>query len=220
MANAYPYANTPGRVTVLLEKVARTGKPGKASQEWLNSVGLTSSNDRRLPPILKFLGFIDASNVPTDRWDAYRGSNPKMVLGQAIREAYSDLFHTFPAAENEPAQTLLPFFRSKGGVGDDTAQRMIGTFKALVALADISSQSPNMPGQDTSSQESGESQDEQADATKSGSSKPEVKGGQPAVVLNVNIQLTLPESTDAAVYEALFSSLARHVLNAGVPVKI
>ncbi len=91
-----PNTNTIPRFLTLIQSA---GVPPKVSQDYLKSVGFKSSNDRYLIPIMKTLGFLDTSGVPTDRWRAYRDKGrAKGVLAAAITEAYGSLFETYPDA--------------------------------------------------------------------------------------------------------------------------
>lgn len=91
----YKHTKSFSKLPDLLQKIRSTGVPNKAGNEWLGALGYSSSNDRSLPPILKTLGFIDQKNVPTQRWQEYRGENNRAVLGQALKEAYSELFNLY-----------------------------------------------------------------------------------------------------------------------------
>lgn len=82
----YPYTTVPGKLSTLLKKIREVGVPTKANQQWLQSLGFTSSNDRTMLGILKFIGFMDESGVPSSRWREYRGANHKQVLANAVRE--------------------------------------------------------------------------------------------------------------------------------------
>jgi hypothetical protein len=82
----YAYTTVTGKIKSLLEKIRRVGVPTKVSIAWLKSLGFTSSNDATLIGVLKFIGFVDASGIPTSGWTAYRGANHRVVLGEAIRQ--------------------------------------------------------------------------------------------------------------------------------------
>src|SRR3569832_432682 len=98
------YTTVPGKIKPLLNKIREVGVPQKATVQWLKTVGFKSSNDASLLGILKFIGFIDSSGVPSSKWSHYRGANHKVVLGEAIREGYADLFAVYPNA-NQRSQS-------------------------------------------------------------------------------------------------------------------
>jgi hypothetical protein len=94
------YTTVPGKLETFFEKVRQVRIPPKATNAWVKSIGFTSSSDRTLLTMLKFIGFAGDTGVPTDRWESYRGSNPGAVLTEAITEAYDDLFDTYPNAHH------------------------------------------------------------------------------------------------------------------------
>ena len=81
----YPYTPVTGKLKALLDKIRTVGAPPKVSVSWIKTIGFTSSNDPTLIGVLKFVGLIDASNIPTPKWTAYRGVTHKIILGDAIR---------------------------------------------------------------------------------------------------------------------------------------
>lgn len=133
----YKYTTVVGKLEGLLAKIRTTGVPPKANADWLRSLGYTSSNDRTIPPVLKALGFIDNSNVPTQRWRDYRGADHRRVLGDALRDAYPDLFNLYPDACARSDAELESFFRTHTDGGDQVVKKLVGTFKALCANADV-----------------------------------------------------------------------------------
>jgi hypothetical protein len=81
----FTYTTVPGKIKPLLDKLRQVGTPPKATAQWLKTIGFTSSNDSTLLGVLKTIGLIDSSGVPTGRWSNYRGANHKKVLAEAIR---------------------------------------------------------------------------------------------------------------------------------------
>src|SRR5688572_18195737 len=73
----FPYTTVPGKIGTLFAKIREVGVPQKVTQQWLKSVGFKSSNDASLVGVLKYIGFIDGSAVPTLKWTQYRGDNSK-----------------------------------------------------------------------------------------------------------------------------------------------
>jgi hypothetical protein len=63
----FTYTTVPGKIKQLLTKIREVGVPQKVTVQWLKTVGFKSSNDTSLIGVLKFIGFIDASGVPTPK---------------------------------------------------------------------------------------------------------------------------------------------------------
>ena len=77
----FAYTTVAGKIKQLLHKIRTVGVPPKATGAWLKTVGFSGSNDATLLGVLKYIGFLDASNIPTPTWSAYRGANHRRVLG-------------------------------------------------------------------------------------------------------------------------------------------
>lgn len=137
----YAYTTVTGKIKELLQKIRTTGRPAKFTVAHLKTLGFTSSNDTTLIGVLKFIGFIDSSNIPTSLWNEYRGAHHKTVLAKAIRTGYADLFAVYPDANARPNTDLAHVFSTSSSAGAQVINKTIATFKALVEEADFSSDS-------------------------------------------------------------------------------
>lgn len=197
MAKA-PYTPSPKNVKEFFKAIQSLGTPPKVNNSYLPTIGFKSSNDRYLVGVSKFLGFIDNAGVPTKRWNEYKDkSKAGQVMASAIKTAYADLFVTYPNAEGRDDTTLRDYFASTSGVADIVAMRMVQTFKYLCEFADF-----------------------EAVAVAEPVAKPpiptlkevaEISTGVRPVTININIQLSLPATEDASIYEKLFEALKKHL---------
>jgi hypothetical protein len=128
----YAYTTVTGKIKPLLEKIRTVGVPSKVTGEWLKTLGFTSTNDRSLVGVLKFVGLIDQTGIPTARWSAYRGASHKTVLGEAIRSGYADLYAVYPDAHTRSNMDLQHVFSTSSSAGQQVVGKTIQTFKALV----------------------------------------------------------------------------------------
>jgi hypothetical protein len=199
----YPYSTVLQKIKPLLLKIKTIGVPSKVDYKWLQTIGYKSTNDTSLIPVLKNIQLIDSSGKPTDSWMKYRADNK--ILASCIRVGYSDLFATYPNAEAESKDNLSNFFSSKTTAGSQVIGKMVGTFLELCGAADFT----GSPVSHTS-------------PTPTHSAAPihtspilphAVKNLENGVAININIQLTVPETTDEKVYEAFFSSMKKHLLS-------
>lgn len=198
-----PYTPNPASIPKFLQHIQSAGVPQKVNLDYLTSVGFKSSNDRYLISILKSIDFLDPHGVPTDRWRTYRNkATGRGVLGSAIRHGYQDLFVTYPNAHERDSEALRNFFSSRSDLAATTLERAVQTFKTLCGVAAFSAQ-------DEPLQTPAQSQLEAATVSHAAASKP----GLPAI--NINIQLQLPATDDAGVYEKLFAALRKHLLDDG-----
>ena len=134
----FAYTVVPGKVKPLLAKIRTVGVPQKVTVQWLKTVGFTSSNDNTLIGVLRQIDLIDSNNIPTTRWTQFRGSDYKSVLGEGIREGYSDLFAVYPDADKRGQAELDHVFSTSSTGGRQVISKTVATFKALVEEAEFS----------------------------------------------------------------------------------
>jgi hypothetical protein len=205
MADAPAYTTVPGKLPGFLTKIRETGVPAKATKSWLESLGFKSSNDRSMLNVLRQIGFIDASNTPTPAWREYRGADHKAVLGRAIQLGYQDLYATYSDAQDQTNTDLGHFFSTRSTAGKQAIEKMVSTFKALAGQAEFASE----PATTVATPESMTTPANPVEtpliarttSTRSGLS------------VNINVALTLPETTDDKVYEAFFKAMHKHLLS-------
>jgi hypothetical protein len=205
--SSYPYVTTPTSLRRFLESLPTFGLPPKVTQKWLQGVGYKSSNERRIIPVLKFVGLVSPEGVPTDLWRQYGGgAEGRVAFAQAIRRAYGPLFQTFPDAHRRDKEALLNFFRANVDLGEETAKRCVATFKVLVEFADFQSE----VSIDLESDTTGDDAPKHGTAIPSGASEAGLRGGD-GLTLNISIQLQLPNDADGKTYEELFAAMGKHL---------
>jgi hypothetical protein len=120
-------------------------------------------------------------------------------MGDALREAYGDLFliKQVPSSSDETA--IEGKFKSFHNVSDNVASLMTKTFLSLLPLADLTA-TPVLPIPKPSDQ-----------STKAPEGAPPSKGPNTAASLHYNIQVHLPATKDIEVYNAIFKSLKEHL---------
>ncbi len=199
----YAYTTVTGKIKTLLEKIRTVGVPPKVTVAWLKTIGFTSSNDATLAGVLKFIGFTDASGIPTSTWTAYRGARHRVVLGEAIRKGYSELFAVYPDANKRPNGDLQHVFSTSSSAGAQVISKTVATFKALVDEADFS----NTPGSADSLTQPGPLHTPAAPAAP-GLPPASMQAG-PAVHIDIQIHIS-PESTGQQI-DKIFESMAKHL---------
>ncbi|MGI8548423.1 MAG: DUF5343 domain-containing protein [Gemmatimonadaceae bacterium] len=212
----YPYASNPARVKQFFQTIQSVGVPPKLTTVFLESIGFKSKNDRAIIPIVRAVGFVDASGAPTEHWRNYRNKErSRALMAEGVRSAYRDLFTTFPDAQQRDNDVLRNFFSTHSSVGEGGLRFIVGTFKALTELGDFDSNS------------SSENRPDESSSSGSGAVRPGYSGQEhgarktralPAefggsVTLNINIQLQIPDTKNPETYENLFASIKRHLLS-------
>ncbi len=206
MAAEFIYTTNPAKIRPFLEKIRGAGKPEKVTLKTIGSLGFKSNNDRALLPVIKALGLVDGSGVPTPRWSEFR-SNSKGALAAGIRDHYAKLFALYPDAFQKDTEALNSFFSSHTSVSAGTLKFIISTFKTLCSLADFGLETASVSAMAPPS-----------GAGMAGTpavvthSKAIVSAG-PGVTVNINVQLTLPKNADAKAFDEFFKAMRTHLLD-------
>jgi|SRR5579862_3732908 len=203
-----PYVNAYGGVPKLLGKVRTASVPPKVTRDYLSTVlGLKSSSFQAMIPLLKKLGFIDQASVPTQRYKDFRSdSKSGFVMAKALKEAYTDLYKGNEYAHQLSKDQLLDLVATVTGASktDRAAGAVVGTFLELVKFATFDvSDIPDEIGDPQADEESGDT----APLVRS-SRQGSVKFG-----ISYTINLNLPATTEVKVFDAIFKSLKKNLLD-------
>ena len=134
-----PYMPSDKNLHKILDKIQHAAVPEAFSHDFLKDLGFSSSNDRSILKIFKYLGFLDASSKPQGSYrDFVDHTKTKHILAERIRAAFDDLYNTNKKAQEKSVDELKGWFKSKTGKGDAVALKMASTFKALCQYADFS----------------------------------------------------------------------------------
>ncbi len=201
MALTNVYVQVYGQLPDVFERIADGQAPDKFTTQYLKDLGYSSSNFRAIIPLLKSLGFLTADGSPTQRYHEYRSSaQSKRIMAEALRDAYGDLF-TIKAKPAETDRALIEGkFKSVHNSSPNTAKLMASTFYALLGLADFSA--------------TNEAKKEKPIPPPS-AEKPISEVIPPThhrPTLHYNIQIHLPATKDAEVFNAIFKALKEHLL--------
>lgn len=133
-----PYMPSVKNLHKILNSIQRAAVPESFSYEFLRDIGYSSSNDRSIIKILKYLGMLDASGRPQTSYREFVDhTKTKIVLAQRLKAAYDDLYTSDKKAHEKSVDELKGWFKSKTGKGDAVALKMATTFKTLAAYADF-----------------------------------------------------------------------------------
>jgi len=221
MALATSYSLKLGSFSAYFDAIHSAEVPERFSATFLEELGFEQTNDRQFIGVLKDIGFIDADGKPTERYIEYLDKNESgKVIAEGLREGYSDLFAINKEAYRMDMEALKGKLKVlfKGKKSDLTVDRIARTFLALCELADFQASK--------AAKKHKESEDEKAEAEEKKNAKPEEDKDKGAVnksgehsesgALNIkglqyHINIVLPESRDPSIYDAIFSSLRRHL---------
>jgi hypothetical protein len=138
-------------------------------------------------------------------------------MGDAIREAYEDLFHVNEKPTASDKVAIEGKFKSVHNATDRVAAEQARTFFTLLKLADLdgsaSKKSTTQAIPEADEKSTGGSNKEKTYKEKS----PDTDGGERhnysgIAGLRYNIEIHLPPTKDVEVYNAIFKSLKEHLL--------
>jgi hypothetical protein len=200
------YMTSLKNLPAIMQKIVEGTAPEKFTISHLKGIGFKSSNDLSVIPLLKDLGFMRSDGAPTKRYHDYRdASRSRTVMAEALREAYSDLFHINEKPGAGDKEAIKGKFVSTHNVTERVADQQTATFYALLKLADLSASPPPASGTVVKK------------ATPEPEKEPPRKLEKPSSSLIVDglhysIQIHLPATKDVEVFNAIFKSLKEHLL--------
>jgi hypothetical protein len=206
------YLTSVKNLPAVFKKIVEGVPPDKFTVSHMKSLGFTSSNDYGIPALLKDLGFLSDDGTPTDRYKEYRDrSRSKAVMGQALKEAYEDLFHVNEHPTEADRQAIEGKFKSTHGSTDRVAQEQATTFYALLKLADLDGAVAKPKALPLKKEEPAK---EKAHVESTLPTPEGVVGSRlPFSGFRYNIEIHLPASKDPEVYNAIFRSLKEHLFD-------
>ncbi len=220
MALTSSYLITTKNLDSFLNSLLTARAPEVFTQKFLESLEFKSTNDRLFIGMLKGLGFLDSTAVPTERYFKFLDqTQSKQILADAIREAYEDLFSVNTKAYELSQQEVKSKLKTltQGKPSDKVLGLMATTFKALVDYAEWNTTSVSKPATPKKVEEKNTEKLSQNPKQEEITTPAEEKGSLKETIktiehqLHYNIQIHLPESRDQAVYDAIFKSLKSHL---------
>jgi hypothetical protein len=210
MALSKSYLTSFKNLKPILTAIQSAQAPSKFTVRFLESLGFKNAADRLIIGVLKSIGFLTQDGAPTARYFSFLDqTQAPRVLADGIKEAYGDLFQVNKKAQDLSQTEIKNKLKTltQGQASDSVLDKMAGTLKALAQLADFSetkTAQPQPPGDQPAKPELDAKGPEEKGTT---TPSQFTLGG-----LVYNIQLSLPESRDQAVYDALFKSMKDHLL--------
>jgi hypothetical protein len=211
MADYPPYVGAPGSLPKLFSGIKAAAVPPKVTQDFLETVlDLKSSSHRAYIPLLKRLGFIDPSNVPTQVYKDFRDTDQSgPVMADRLKETYKSLFAAHEYAWRLNKSDLIAKLKNVTGAGDDDPYipSVASTFIELSKLAtwDVGAP-PKKQTTDTSNNGAGEgTPPERREREREDPNSGELRIGY-------TINLNLPATTEIEVFNAIFKSLRENLL--------
>jgi hypothetical protein len=205
---SYNYTTKTGTLKAFLERVKSKdlGVPDKVTQAYLESINYKSKHDRTIIRVLKSINFIDDNGVPTQNFKDFRTDKSKEVMANAIRKTYAELFKTYSNPVEKSRGELEDFFaKTETSVTKQTLGLYVDTFKTLCEFADFGA----------ISLAKGEVAEEKEEKAVVGVGRQVISQAPAGITINLNVQITLPVTDDAKVYENIFKALKEQLFSRG-----
>ncbi|WP_262048075.1 DUF5343 domain-containing protein [Bradyrhizobium sp. Bra78] len=141
MAVLLPYLASNKNLPVLFEKIGSAKIPDAFNHEFLQTtIGLKGSNDRSMISLLRYMGFIDQSNVPTPAYRLLKGEKEarRIAWGEGVIRAYRPVFDADEDVYKHAPEKVKGLIAQVAGTDDDATARIASTFLALVKLGEFS----------------------------------------------------------------------------------
>jgi hypothetical protein len=201
MPTPLPYVPSYGKIKTLFGKIATAKVPDSFTHAYLSeTLGLKSTGDRPLIPLLRQLGFIDASGKPTAAYASLK--NPKQAkraIAHATRHAFAPLFAANEHAHTLGADEIKGLVAQVAGTDDEVTRRTVGTFQTLVGLSDFSAKPE--PEEETKPQPPA--------VPKAGEGEPPPQQRSMRPEFHYNIQVHLPSNASEETYLNIFNALRK-----------
>jgi hypothetical protein len=205
-----PFMNATGLIPKIFEIIQLAKVPDRYTQDFQGTVlGYGSGSARPFIPFLKRLGFLESDGRPTERYKKFRNSDTSgAAMADAMRTGFRDLFQRNEFAyelSDEKLKNLVVEVTGKAP-NDTIVKAITSSFKACNQLADFDAPAAQeaevMVGLDEPA----------PDRSGRAIIAHQLANSSAKLSLSYTINLNLPETTDVEVFNAIFSSLKRHLL--------
>lgn len=224
MATNYPYTSAQGALVKAFEQF-RKSFPPVVDAALLKRFNIAPANESYIINTFRFLGLIDDDGKKVDEVAEifFHGENAfQSGLEALVSKAYADLFAEHgDSAWTESKSVLATWFRVKDKTSDLIGGRQAATFLTLAALAGHGEpvKAPTSPSQASGR---GKAKDKAAQkppakqttsAAKPSATQVAAPTGAEPVGLTVRIEVNLPAGGTPEVYDAIFASIRRNLID-------
>lgn len=206
MATSLPYLPSYKNVEKLFSGIATAKVPESFTQAFLaQTLGLKASSDRPLIPLMRTLGFIDASGKPTADYRLLKNpSSAKTAIATAIRRAYAPLFAANETANGLSSEQLRGLISQVAGTDEEMTKRIAYTFSSLAKLGDFKTQNRTV-----ALEEAAVDSEDEAEIIDPKTKSPKLTGSNLRTEFHYNLQIHLPANGSEETYLNIFNSLRK-----------
>lgn len=200
MARPLPYVASNKNLESLFAKIASAKIPDKFTHSFLQqTIGLKGTNERAYIPLLRTLGFLDASGTPTAAYRQLKNSSTaKVAIASGIRSAYAPLFASDESGHALSPEKLKGLIAQVAGTDEGMTMRIASTFSSLAKIADFSVPEESQGSEEIPNQEQDSGQEKIKNLSKGLRTE-----------FHYNIQVHLPANGTEEVYLNIFNALRK-----------
>lgn len=204
MADKPPYMNAYGLIPKIMQKIKDAPRPERFTQDFLSTkLGFPGGSAKAFIPFAKRIGLLSTDGTPTDLYTKFRNdAYSAQAMAKAIRFGYKSLYERNEYAHELKDDELLGLVVEVTGLekSSSTVRAAQNSFLALKKLASFEESSLVQP------------EEEVAPRTEVLPVSSPHRGAPSGINLSYTINLNLPETTNVAVFNAIFKSLKEHLL--------
>lgn len=203
MAAKLPYLTSPGTLTTALTRLKAAATPPTVNADFVQTkLKISGGAGRAIPPYLKKIGLVAGDGTPTKIYEHFRNSSKTISGGaaaEAVKHGYKPLYEVNEYAHDLSDKDLRGLIIQVTGLDEDNRviELAFSTFKKLKAFADFEAE------------EAGEAKKDAGDSEKDTARK---RAKERGFNISYTINLNLPPTTNAEVFNAIFKSLKENLL--------
>lgn len=210
MDSNVPYLPSVTNLHKILDKIQNAGVPEVFNIDFLKDLGFTSSNDRPVIKLFKYIGLLDTSGRPQTAYREFVDhTKAKKVLAARLRVAFDDLYLSDRDAHTRTVESLKGWFKTKTGEGDAVARKIATTFRSLAQYADFSGQVAEEPKPDAAP---AVSEPTPRTAGPAGTPLPLTLPGKTELGLVYRLEIHLPDTQNVDTFRAIFKALREELM--------
>ena len=205
-----PYVNATGILNSVFKKIIEAPPPSRFTQDFLTTkLGFKKGSANAVIPFLKRIGFLGSDGVPTDLYSRFRNpSKAGHAIAEGMKLGFQDFYSRNEYWHNLDKKELSGLIVEATGTAQNSS-----TLQAILNTIGVLKQYAKFDGIEENSIEQLE---EKITIPKSTEeiivSHPKKSKDDFGINLSYTINLNLPETSDIAVFDAIFKSLKENLL--------
>lgn len=203
-----PYVNATGVLSSVFKKIIEAPPPPRFTQDFLTTkLGFKKGSANAVIPFLKRIGFLGSDGMPTELYSKFRNpSKAGHAIADGMKLGYQNFYSRNEYWHNLDKKELTGLIIEATGTAPNSS-----TLLAILNTIAVLKQYAKFDGVDNNEQP-----EEKAIPLKANEaeviSHPKKSKDELGINLSYTINLNLPETSDIAVFDAIFKSLKENLL--------